>query len=609
MAHASVQGPRLRRLPALAAGLLAAAGLVAVLHRPTLARDPEKTEPARAAEPAKAPPAQPVSANTAEMVKVINEKLAAAWKENSVTPSRPCTDHEFIRRASLDIIGRIAKPEEIEAYFKEPEQTRRGRLIERLLASDEYARHWANMWTNWLLTRSGAFGRGKYHDETRDWLVEQFKSGTGYDKIVHALLTASGKNSDEKNGAVNFILAHVGMPNPQAREREEGEFDMVPVTSRTTRLFLGVQTQCTQCHDHPFDKKLLQHHFWGINAYFRQVQRVGKPPDVAGQRMVAEGPALELKDNPDWDADALVYYETRSGKELQTKATFLDGRKLSSRDESTKEPISGLDRRRELADRILEYPTFPKAYVNRVWAHFFGRGFTNPIDDFTDQNEPTNPELFNTLAENFKHYGYNQRDLIRWICNSNAYQLSCVANKSNEKPDAEPLFSRMLLKAMSPETLFDSLMVATRAGGDMDKLETDKKEAVKDLRNRFLDSLIANFGDDEGNEVVFNATVVQALLMMNSNEINELIAPKEMPKSREEMVKAGTVVVAVAKHKGNHQAILRDLYLASLNRPPTQKELDRINHAWGGVRDTNALAPYHDLFWALLNSNEFILNH
>ncbi|HJT77906.1 MAG TPA: DUF1549 domain-containing protein, partial [Gemmataceae bacterium] len=487
------------------------------------------------------------------------------------------------------IIGRIARPEEIDAFLKDPPTTRRARLIERLLASEEYPRHWANMWANWLLTRSGPFGRGKYHDEMVGWLEDQFAENKPYDKIVYALLTATGKNSE--NGAVNFILAHVGLPNPQGRQQEEGQFDFVPITSRTTRLFLGIQTQCTQCHDHPFDKHLLQPHFWGINAYFRQVQRIGQPPAATGNQRGMAAMTLELRDNPTFDPDALVFYETRSGKELQTKATFLDGTRLGTK-EGSSDPITGLDRRVELAGRILEHPMFPKAYVNRDWAHFFGRGFTNPIDDFNDQNEPSNPELLDALAGAFKNYGYNQKDVIRWVCNSKAYGLSSVANRTNDKPELDVLFSRMPLKALSPETLFESLMTAT------DAEVAKSKDSKRALRDRWLNSLIANFGDDEGNEIVFNATVVQALMMMNSKDINDAIAPKEPGK--------GTVAKVMAKRRGNGRMIIHDLYLAALNRPPTSAEYAKIERAIGGGPPA---WKYQDVFWALLNSNEFILNH
>jgi hypothetical protein len=588
MAHASVRGWPSRRTLALAAGFLVVGGLLAAVQRPTLAKEPEK-----AAEPARTTTA--ALGNTSEMVQIINEKLEAGWKENKLTPSPRCDDYEFIRRASLDLIGRIAKPEEITAYMNDSPQTRRAKLIDRLLAHEEYPRHWANLWSNWLLTRSGPFGRGKYKEQMQVWLEDQFAENKPYDKVVTALLTASGKNSE--NGAVNFMLAHVGLPSPKGKEGEEGGFEMVPLTSRVTRLFLGIQTQCTQCHDHPFDKHLLQKDFWGINAYLRQVQRTPDLPMMEG-RMMGDGPTLELVDRTDWDPEALVFYETRSGKELQTKATFLDGRKISTKEDGgRKEIISGIERRQELADRIVEHPMFPKAYVNRVWAHFFGRGFTTPIDDFNDQNEPTNPELLNALADKFKHYGYNQKELIRWICNSNSYSLDCTANKTNDKPEVEALFSRMPLKALSPETLFESLMTATQSEA------AKTKDGKKQLRDRWMNNLIANFGDDEGNEVVFNATVVQALLMMNGEDINEAIAPKEPGK--------GTVAMVCKKHGNNHAAIVKDLYLAALNRPPTAKEMANINRALTANPriDREPMARYHDIFWALLNSNEFILNH
>jgi hypothetical protein len=583
MAHASVHGWHSPRLLVLAGAFLVAGGLLAVVQRPTLAKAPE---PAKAANTA-------VAGNMNEMVQIINEKLEAGWNENKLKPSARCDDYEFIRRASLDIVGRIAKPEEITVYMNDPQQTRRAKLIDRLLADEEYPRHWANLWANWLLTRSGAFGHGKYKEEMQVWLEDQFAENKPYDKLVTSLLTASGKNSE--NGAVNFILAHVGLPTPKGKESDEGAFEMVPLTSRITRLFLGIQTQCTQCHDHPFDKHLGQQDFWGINAYLRQVERVGTPPMMEG-RMMVDGPTLELKDNTDWDREALVFYETRSGKELQTKARFLDGRKISTKEDGgKKEMISGIERRQELADRIVEHPMFPKAYVNRVWAHFFGRGFTTPIDDFNDQNEPTNPELLNELGDKFKNYGYNQKDLIRWICNSNAYSLDCTANKTNDKPEVEGLFSRMPLKALSPETLFESLMTAT------DSETAKSKDAKKELRNRWMANLISNFGDDEGNEVVFNATVVQALLMMNGQDINEAISSKDK----------GTVALVCKKHGNNHAAVVKDLYLAALNRPPTFKETANINRALTANPhiDKDPMARYQDIFWALLNSNEFILNH
>jgi hypothetical protein len=543
----------------------------------------------RAAPPKESAPAADASA-VADGVKLIDEALKASWDENKLTPAARCDDYEFLRRASLDIIGRIATPAEIKTYMDDPAKDRRAKLIDRLLASEEYPKNWANLWANWLLTRSGAFGRGQYHDEMLVWLEDQFSQNKPFHETVKALISAEGKNTD--NGAVNFILAHVGQANPDGDKRENGQFDMVPLTSRISRLFLGVQTQCCQCHDHPFDAKLKQNHFWGINAFLHQVKREGTPP-VPGNRMMAYSP-LTLKDDTTVNEDAQVFFETRNAKLLPAKAQFLDGTKIPADEKGGKRvPIQGKARRDELARLIVEHPNFGKAQVNRMWAHFFGKGFVNPVDDFNDQNPPSHPELLEELGKRYKHYGFNQKMLIRWICNSEAYNLSSAANKSNEKPESEQLFSRMLLKSISPEELFESLWAAT--GPPLNKEEKRKK------REQWLGDLISNFGDDEGNEVSFNGTVVQALMMMNGGELNTAIAPGK---------EDGNVAKVYKANRGNRNAVIRDLYLLTLNRPPSTKELNKlVAELPMRAIDKDVLAPYHDILWALVNSNEFMLNH
>jgi hypothetical protein len=322
------------------------------------------------------------------------------------------------------------------------------------------------------------------------------------------------------------------------------------------------------------------------------VKRDGTPP-VPGNRMMAFSP-LTLKDDATVNADAQVFYETRNAKLLPAKAQFLDGTKITAELHGDKRvPIQGKARRDELARLIVEHPNFGKAQVNRMWAHFFGKGFVNPIDDFNEQNPPSHPELLEELGKRYRHYGFNQKMLIRWICNSEAYNLSSAANKSNEKPESEQLFSRMLLKAISPEELFESLWVAT--GPNLNKEEKRKK------REQWLSDLISNFGDDEGNEVSLNGTVVQALTMMNGGDLNTAIAPGK---------EDGNVVKAYKANRGNRAAIIRELFLLTLNRPPTAKELTKIGGELGmKYPDKDVLAPYHDILWALVNSNEFMLNH
>lgn len=581
MASAAVQASGRSRVVVLTVGLLLA-GMGAL----GFAQDPPKSTVPNA-ETKKTPAGTAgLRGETREVVHAMNDHLAARWKAGKVTPSARASDYEFIRRACLDILGRIPKPAELQQYLKDPTETRHNLLIERLLGKDyqeEYARNWATIWTVWLLTRSGALepARKEYHEQMRLWLQDQFAKDRSFKEVVTDLLTAAGKTTE--NGAVNFVLAHLGEPIPASKQSEEGQFEMVPLTSRTTRLFLGLQTQCVQCHDHPFNAEWKQHHFWGVNAFFRQVERKGRPP--APRETTAT--VMELVDNTTFNPEAAVYYETRKGLLLQTKAVFV---------ENARRPTPSGNRRQELARFITESEYFAKEYVNRIWGHFFGRGLNEQpsVDDFGEHNKVEHPELLNELAKQFVHYGYQPSRLIRWICNSEAYQLSSLANKTNEKPEQDKLFSRMLLKAMTPEQLFESLMVATQA----DVAET--AETRKKLREQWMRNLIVNFGDDEGNEVTFNGTVVQALLLMNGKEINDAIG----------QLNKGTVVQVLRK-RGTSQSVLHDLYLAALSRPPTNSESVKIRRILdtAPVKKLDPVAPWQDLFWALLNSNEFLLNH
>ncbi|MCY2937912.1 MAG: DUF1549 domain-containing protein [Planctomycetota bacterium] len=548
---------------------------------------PEKT--AKSAPPVRIVPRQQTLVGKPDEVritqgalKIINSKLQEAWRENKVQPSHYVDDHEFARRASLDIIGRIATSEELTKYLRYPAPSRRPQIIEDLLAHEDYPKHWGTMWANWLLGRSGVFGRGTYHDGLTVWLEDQFAQNRTYDKLASDLITAKGKNTE--NPQVNFILAHLGEQNAQGKRDQEGQFEMVPITSRITRLFLGMQLQCAQCHDHPFNNAVTQKHFWGVNTFLRQVEREGTPPAETMRAMTY--PVLTLKENTKANSEGLVYYEKRNGVILPTKATFLDSPKPTD--------SASIARREMLANYVTGHDNFPRALVNRIWSAFMGVGFTTPIDDFNEQNTPALPELLNGVATEFKQYGFDQKRLIRWICNSDMYHLSYSANRTNEKPEVNGLFSRMQLKSMSPEQLFESLMVATKSEA------TESKDSKQQLRATWLNTLVTSFGDDEGNEVNFNGTVVQALLMMNGSDINTAITRAEK----------GTVAVAMARNKGVPARVISDLYIAALNRPPRSGEVATIvKKMTMRLKDKEPIAPYQDLFWALLNSNEFMLNH
>jgi hypothetical protein len=549
----------------------------------------------------------------------INQELAKVWEAEKITPSEIASDYEFIRRAFLDIIGRIAKPEEIAEFMKDPPATRRRELIKRLLHSEryaeDYATHWANIWTTWTLSRSV---NSIYREQTHLWFETKFMKNTPYKDIVTELITATGPNNE--NGAVNFIMLNLGETLPKP---EDGRFEAVPITSRVTRLFLGLQTQCVQCHDHPFNKEWTQKHFWGVNAFFRQTVRDKTPtgPNMNPAKGM-DATVVRLSDDPSLNPSGIVFYEKRSGEFKGLKATFLDGRKMPTE--------AGSNRRRALAQMVVTHENFNKAFVNRMWAHFFGHSLNEQAvaDDFGEHNAIVHPELLERLGKDFAEYArYDIKELIYWICTSDAYGLSAKANPTNNKQEHEKYFSRMIMKAMSPEVLFESLTTANRS--DL------KGPERKELRRQWLNKLVRNFGDDEGNEVTFNGTVVQALLMMNGRELHNELTRKD---------EKSTVNAAIKKYAGKPAQIINELFLSALNRPATEKEVKTLISIYEGRATVPASAPtpkdkvvsnpkvknkvqpkqppattmtadrdpvlfYQDVFWALINSNEFILNH
>lgn len=557
----------------------------------------ESPKPA-AKEPAPAPVPSRSVRNPTPQTQKINELLSKTWAENKIRPSAKANNYEFVRRAHLDLIGRIATPGEVRYFESNPD---RAKLIHRLLYekveiegvkydySREFASNWANIWTVWLMTRSA---NQVYQDQMRDWLEEHFTKNGNHKQMVEGLITATGKTND--NRAVNYILRHLGEKASSANSDDDGHFDAVPVTSRTTRLFLGLQTQCVQCHDHPFNPDWKQSNFWGVNVFFKQIDRV--PRELGRMRNPNDAPVLELKDDDGVNREAIMSFEKRSGVVQLTRAVFLDGRKIDFEKETR-------PRREILAELITSSDQFPKAYVNRIWGHLFGRGMNElpAVDDFGEHNKTIHPELLDYLGKEFasdtieyeggKGNTYDPKKLLFWICTSDAYNLSSVANPSNEKPEAEVFFARMLLKSMTPEQLFESLAIATEGYIPPNAVV---KEDRKKRREAWMKKLVVNFGDDEGNEMTFNGTLLQALMLMNGRELSEAIKTREK----------GTLYEAIKKARGNPTRAVEELFLAALNRRPQGAESARI-----GKYKSNDPAYFADVLWALLNSNEFMLNH
>ena len=600
--------------------------------------------------------AQPKAATPT--TQAINDLIAEKWKEAGIkTPAKRATDLEFLRRVFIDLIGRIPSSEEVRDFEADTGSDKRARLVKRLLYTtsdkpyvpkvngapvklgagddkqqkllaynygEEYAEHWSNLWTVWLMTRSG---HPVYRDQIGYWLYTQFEKNTSYKDMVVDLLTATGESNE--NPAVNFVIHHLGEAVPNEKRTQLGKHDAVPITARVTKLFLGLQTQCAQCHDHPFNKEWVQSDYWGVNAFFRQTTRSINPtPGTAGNggRMVAAA-KVKLSDEGGLNSDGVVFYERRDGKLMAAKPNFLKDVAQAEKGETPNKTVAALPgtkkktRREALAEYVVTHDNFAPAYVNRIWGHLFGRGLNKEaaVDDFGSNNEVIHPELLKKLADEFVQYKYDPKQLLEWICNSVPYNLSCQAVPENADAKFDPYFARMPLKAMSPEVLFESIQTAAKA----ERLPQD--DTRKRAREQFMTKLVRNFGDDEGNELEFNGTVIQALLLLNGRELNDEVSKK-----------GNNAVEAIyVKYKRESGPVIDEIFRSTVGRRPTDEERRTIGAFMRGARTakveaTPNLKPgakpkmtkqaveagmrdevgfYQDIFWALLNTNEFILNH
>jgi hypothetical protein len=524
-------------------------------------------------------------------VRFINEQVAAGWADAELKPSEDATDGEWCRRVFLDTIGRIPTVEELKQFLDDASSAKKADLVTRLLGddyADEYARNWTDVWTTILIGRDTE-NKSVSRPGMRQWLRREFQKNTPYDRFVEELVTAEGSNTNKEgienfNGATNFLSGKL----------EEGG---VQAAAKTAQIFLGLHVQCTQCHNHPFNKGK-QNQFWEFNAFFRQartLRRFEQTMDVQSIELVDEDFPGEGGD----PREAEVYYELRNGLKQVAFPVFVDGTVISKSgylpakmDDGT--PY-GAHRRRELAQLIKASPLMPKVIVNRMWAHFLGYGFTKPIDDLGEHNAPSHPELLDGLAAKFREQSFDLKELARWIVLSKPYSLSSRTGRSNSRDDPAlgepPRFSRFYLRQMQAEQLYESLLTATQA----DRVNGEKAAKKKDA---WLGQFIIAFGTDEGDDATtFNGSITQVLTMFNS----------ELMKVATGTGKGG-FLDRVAASNGKNAAKIDTLYLAALARKPSKKEIAMANQLWA-ARNGDAIGALQDIWWAVLNSNEFIINH
>jgi hypothetical protein len=549
----------------LLGGLLASSALPASVDegRPHAKKKESKTKEPKIKESTRPRSSDPV-------VVFIDQQIRQGWTDNDVQPSAQADDEEWFRRIHLDLVGHIPAWNEIERFHRDKNPAKRAALVDKLLDSPGYVRNWTTLWTNLTIGRKQV--RFVNRTGMERFFREAFAQNRPWNEIVRDLVAAEGR-SDE-NGAVNYLLAQM-VNNDEA----------VQSTAKTTRLFMGVQVQCTQCHNHPFNE-WKQDQFWQINSFLRQTRRINhRKFDSASGRQVDD--YAELVSG---NFSGPVYFEKRSG-EMQVAYPIFNDAKV--------DPGSETNRRRELARLMTsgDNPLIARAMVNRTWAHFMGSGFTTPVDDMGPHKPPSHPELLDRLSQEFVKNGYDVRRLIRWICDSEAYNLTSRAGKRNGVDDPSrghvPLFSRMYPKPLEAEQLYDSLLMATRAESSG---ETNWAEAQKQ-RDAWLQQFIIAFGTDEGDEAnTFNGTIPQALLMMNGPLVQKATSAEK-----------GSFLCSVLESDSDETRKIQQLYLAALSRHARGHEESAATELLESERDK--VAGFQDLFWALLNSNEFIINH
>lgn len=531
--------------------------------------------------------AQASSPSLPPQVAEINAAVEQQWRDYEIRPAPEADDAKWCRRLYLDLIGRIPTVAELEDFLQDRSQDRRARLVERLLEDDryveEYANHWSTVWANILIGRSGGEDRRSLTDRDgmMKYLRDSFAANKPYDQMVYELVTATGSTkpgTEGFNGATNFLADKVN------------DEDAVLATSSTSRIFLGLQVQCTQCHNHPFNQ-WKQQRFWDFNAFFRQTRAlrrfVSGTRDVDHAELVNEDFAGQGGD----PNDALIFYELRNGLVRTAYPVFIDDTAIG-----TSGYVSEVNRRQELGRLMVESPYLDKMMVNRFWAHFLGYGFTAPIDDIGPHNVPTHPDLMEYLATEVRGNSHDVKQLIRWIVLSRPYQVAARHTSANEVDDPligeAPKFSHFYLRQMTAEQLYQSMVTSSEAtaSGSYERQERE--------RRRWLQQFVVAFGTDEGDEATtFNGSIPQALMLFNGALTKQALSDRD----------GGFIKRVIAEHRSTRDRV-NHLFLAGVARRASRDELG-IASKLLRAREGDEVAMLQDMWWAIINSNEFILQH
>jgi len=481
---------------------------------------------------------------------LVNDKL----QKLRLPSSGICSDDEFVRRTTIDITGLLPSEEETTSFLASTEPDKRSKWIDTLLERKEFSEIWAMKWADLLMIKSKNDVSYKAAYLYNNWLTNKIASNTPIDQIVRELLTATGGTF--QNPATNFYQV---------------ELDRLKLAENVAQTFMGIRTQCAQCHNHPFDRWTMND-YYGFNAFFSQVGR--KQSEDYRQLLIFNGGGGDVK-------------HPIGGAVVQPK--FLGG---------PTPDVNGKDRRVVLADWITstDNPYFAKSISNRIWAHFTGIGIVNPVDDFRASNPPSNPELLDELAKRLVDYQFDTKRLVRDICNSVTYQRSCTPNEENKQDERN--YSHASVRRIPSESMLDCISQVTETKEKFRGLPIGAR-AVQIADGATSNYFLTSFGRSArttvcADEATTDPSLSQALHLINGSATSGKIAQGDLLKKWKEL---GL----------NKEAVVEKIYARCLSRKPMESE--RANLIKLIADSPNEDQGLHDVFWAILNSREFIFNH
>ncbi len=485
----------------------------------------------------------------------IDRLVFSKLKQLQIEPSELCNDTDFLRRATLDLTGRLPSLEETQKFLADTSENKRSAVIDQLLASDDYARFWSMKWGDLLRSNSRRLTATGVH-KFRRWLYDIVKNDVPLDRFARQLLTATG--STEQNAAAYYWKA----------SRDE-----IDATETTAQLFLGIRIQCAKCHNHPFEK-WTQNDYYGIAAAFKRVGR--KETSFPDSEFIFVSNSGEVT-------------QPRTGQTMKVRL-LLQGDVDVPADQ---------DRRTVFAEWLTSEsnPFFAKSIANRIWGHVLGRGIVDPVDDFRDSNPASNPELLNYIASELSGSGFSAKHLIRLIMNSRVYQLSSQRNRFNA--DDEIYFSHATTRMLTAEQLLDAICTVTGLKEDFTGMPAGTL-AVDLVDPPEGHKFLQVFGQPQRElpcecERSTDSNLSQALQLINGPTVHNKLRSD-----------AGQLHKWIAGGRTD-QEIVSMLYMSALSRAPVAAELETsLKHIAANEDRTRAL---EDIAWAIINSKEFLFQH